>query len=320
MILHTNNDLFSELIQVTAEDMDIPPLYIEKDYWVTYILKLLSSSEYIDIAIFKGGTSLSKAYKVIERFSEDIDLAVISHQLNSNEIKKLIKNIEKKLLDGNFKEIQTPQTSKGSQFRKTVHQYSKIEDGDFGHANENILLELNSFTHPHPYLKKSITSYIHDFLETNAAELITEHELESFDVNVLDYRRTFCEKLSAIARASFECDDELSTLKEKIRHLYDIYFLMKQDDIKIFLQTEDFIVMMNNVRIDDQTQFTNSGWASVKLYSTLVFSDTEITLDKLKTFYNSIFSTLVYGNKLPSMESIIVEIKKLSAILIEKDL
>lgn len=61
-------------------------LYIEKDYWVSYILKAISQSQYKDVAIFKGGTSLSKAYKLIERFSEDIDLAVITHELTSNQI------------------------------------------------------------------------------------------------------------------------------------------------------------------------------------------------------------------------------------------
>ena len=60
MRLHTDKELFKELIDATAKDLNLPSLYIEKDYWVTYILKNLSNSEYSDIAIFKGGTSLSQ--------------------------------------------------------------------------------------------------------------------------------------------------------------------------------------------------------------------------------------------------------------------
>ncbi len=89
MTLHTNDIFFFELINATAKEMNLPFVYIEKDYWVTYILKRLSQSPYSEIAIFKGGTPLSKAYKIIERFSEDIDLAVITNELGSNQIKKL---------------------------------------------------------------------------------------------------------------------------------------------------------------------------------------------------------------------------------------
>ena len=59
--------------------------------------------------------------------------------------------------------------------------------------------------------------------------------MEPFEINVLDYKRTLCEKISAVARASFEGDEVYSQLKEKIRHLYDIYHLMQEDEIKAFL-------------------------------------------------------------------------------------
>ena len=140
MILHNDKEIFNELIETTAGVLGIPAVFIEKDYWVTYILNKLSKSIYKETAIFKGGTSLSKAYKIIGRFSEDIDLAIITDGIDGNAVKTLIKNIEKALLDENFEETTTPQTSKGSKFRKTVHQYTKIIDGDFGHANENLIM------------------------------------------------------------------------------------------------------------------------------------------------------------------------------------
>ena len=321
MILHNDKKTFNDLIETTARVLLIPAVFIEKDYWVTYILNSLSKSPYKQTAIFKGGTSLSKAYKIIDRFSEDIDLAIITNGIDGNAVKSLIKSIEKALLDENFEEKNTPQTSKGSKFRKTVHQYPKIIDGDFGHANENLILELNSFAKPHPYISKTISSYIFDFLNTQSEEakkLIADFELEPFEINVLDYKRTFCEKISAVSRASFESDEVYSQLKEKIRHLYDIYHLMQEDEIKAFLNSNDMNNMIENVRKDDQRQF-NSNWANVKLHSTKIFEIINI-LDELDSYYNSNFKTLVYSESLPNIEDIKIKFEELSKILKEKDL
>jgi hypothetical protein len=321
MILHNDKETFNDLIETTARVLLIPAVFIEKDYWVTYILNSLSKSPYKQTAIFKGGTSLSKAYKIIDRFSEDIDLAIITNGIDGNAVKSLIKSIEKALLDENFEEKNTPQTSKGSKFRKTVHQYPKIIDGDFGHANENLILELNSFAKPHPYISKTISSYIFDFLNTQSEEakkLIADFELEPFEINVLDYKRTFCEKISAVARASFESDEVHSQLKEKIRHFYDIYHLMQEDEIRAFLNGDDMDKMIQNVREDDQKQFS-SDWTNVKLHSTKIFQNINI-LDELNNYYNSNFKTLVYSETLPNMQDIKAKFEELAKILKEKDL
>ncbi len=90
--------------------------------------------------------------------------------------------------------------------------------------------------------------------------------MEPFEINVLDYKRTFCEKISAVARASFEGDEVYSQLKEKIRHLYDIYHLMQEDEIKVFLNSDDMDIMIENVREDDQRQF-NSELGKCKAYT-----------------------------------------------------
>jgi len=321
MTLHKDQELFKELIDATALHLKLPYLYIEKDYWVTYVLKNLANSEYSDIAIFKGGTSLSKAYKIIERFSEDIDLAIITDGKGSNEIKKLIKKIETAILDDNFTALPDhEQNSKGSQFRKTVHDYMKLEDGDFGHATESIILELNSFAHPHPFEAKEISTYISDFLLTNAPTMIEEYSLEPFNINVLNYKRTFCEKISAVARASYESDDEHTQLKEKIRHFYDIYFLMNEPEIDSFLHSNDFVDMIQKVRVDDQNQFNQNNWATVSLHSTKIFTDTSVVLDQLSSFYTSDFKDLVYSHTLPYIDNIKTKIEALSRVLIKNKL
>lgn len=68
MRLHEHKEVFAELIENAAEIIGLPQIYVEKDYRVTRALKCLSESECAEQAIFKGGTSLSKAYKLIHRF------------------------------------------------------------------------------------------------------------------------------------------------------------------------------------------------------------------------------------------------------------
>lgn len=65
----------TELFQATAISMGMQPNVIEKDFWVCFMIDhLFHDCKYQNAFVFKGGTSLSKAYHVIERFSEDIDL------------------------------------------------------------------------------------------------------------------------------------------------------------------------------------------------------------------------------------------------------
>ena len=77
MYLHKDREMFKDMVEQTAEQSGRTSIVVEKDYYVTLILKLLS--EQLDLCVFKGGTSLSKGYHVINRFSEDIDITFKEH-------------------------------------------------------------------------------------------------------------------------------------------------------------------------------------------------------------------------------------------------
>lgn len=78
MYLHKEDrELFKDMIRYVSEKANIREDIIEKDYYVTLLLLELSQIEYP--VVFKGGTSLSKAYRVIDRFSEDIDITFTEH-------------------------------------------------------------------------------------------------------------------------------------------------------------------------------------------------------------------------------------------------
>ena len=81
MRLHENPQLFKEAINFASRPADqgglgISPLFIEKDYWISRSLRLMAEGDTGSRAVFKGGTSLSKAYGIGARFSEDVDVAI----------------------------------------------------------------------------------------------------------------------------------------------------------------------------------------------------------------------------------------------------
>ncbi|MFO7827179.1 MAG: nucleotidyl transferase AbiEii/AbiGii toxin family protein [Bacteroidales bacterium] len=94
MILHEDKKEFIEAIQAACDYFDIPPVFIEKDYWITKVLMELSQSKHANIVVFKGGSSLTKAHKLIQRFSEDVDIAVLNvSELSGNQVKTLIRTV-----------------------------------------------------------------------------------------------------------------------------------------------------------------------------------------------------------------------------------
>lgn len=76
MNLHNDQKLFRQAIRATAQAIGMSELYIEKDYWLTFALYTICNHPIGKSVVFKGGTSLSKCFKLIDRFSEDIDLII----------------------------------------------------------------------------------------------------------------------------------------------------------------------------------------------------------------------------------------------------
>ncbi len=124
MNLHTNKKLFSDTIRAASEHLKINEEFVEKDYWITLLLNNLSNSKHLKDTVFKGGTSLSKCYRLINRFSEDVDIAIINDDDKSgNQVKTIIRETGK-VMTTELTEINVDGvTSKGSRFRKTVYEY-----------------------------------------------------------------------------------------------------------------------------------------------------------------------------------------------------
>ena len=127
MRLHENQTLFAQLLNFAANTLNIRPEFIEKDYWITRALQRISQNVNAEKVVFKGGTSLSKAYRLTNRFSEDIDLAVIdADSFSGNQLKTFIKRLAKDM-SADLNELVVPNvTSKGSRLLQGNLSISKF--------------------------------------------------------------------------------------------------------------------------------------------------------------------------------------------------
>lgn len=319
MILHEDKSAFLEFIEVTSEFLEIQDIYIEKDYWVTYVLKALADWDKEGAVVFKGGTSLSKAFGVIDRFSEDVDLVLKDTSANGSQIKKMLKSVHKNAVIFPLEEVQTERTSKGSRFRKSDYTYPQILDDyqGIGDANDKLLVELNSFGKPFPILRRSIKTYITEMLENKGRpDFIEKYELKTFELQVLDYKRTFAEKLMGLLRLS-SGDNYLEDLKIKIRHFYDISKLMTYGDIKSFLSSAEVTSVMNEIYVNDLNSKEFSNWGSPNLGGNRLFTETDSILAYIKPYFENPFKSLLYtredfdfNNIKKSLEEIKLKLKE----------
>lgn len=293
MKLHLDTKLFADTIRAASQHFNINPVFVEKDYWITMILSRLAESKHVEDTVFKGGTSLSKGYNLIERFSEDVDLAVVNKgDKSGNEIKTIIRNVEK-AISGELKEVPTKGiTSKGSRFRKSVFKYSTTEKDN---ADNKLIIEINSFANPFPFQKLTIKSMVFDFLTQSGYErYISLNNLQPFEINVLYKEQTLIEKLVSLIRFSFD-EVPVTSISGKIRHFYDLHFLMTHPDCLNFVASNVFKEQFNNLLQHDKLIFDEpKGWQAKSTKESPLISDFETFWEKIKGQYQSELSALAY--------------------------
>lgn len=293
MKLHEDIKLFSDTLRAASQHLDIKLEFVEKDYWITLVLSRLAKSKYVDESVFKGGTSLSKGYNLIERFSEDVDIAIINDKgKTGNEIKTTIRTIEKEITP-DLKELQIEGvTSKGSRFRKSVFEYATTEKGN---ANNKLIVEINSFANPFPFKKLAIQSMVFDFLmQTGNEKYIEKYNLQPFGVNVLSKEQTLLEKMVSLIRFSFK-DNTVESISEKIRHFYDLYYLMKNPECAEFVASDSFKKQFNAILEHDREMFEEpKGWQTKSISESALVTDFSSLWKQLKEKYQTELSALAY--------------------------
>lgn len=306
MRLHETPKLFRQSVEFASQKLGVLPIYVEKDYWVTYALHLIFHSAIGTDTIFKGGTALSKCYGLIERFSEDIDLVVLRKEEESgnqlkNKLRKITQLVSQKLEEVEVEGI----TNKLGMIRKVAYNYKKEFTGVFGQVRDVIIVEATWLGRYEPFHKQEISSYIYEMMkEANQLELAREYGMFPFEVQVLHVNRTICEKIMSLLRFSY-AENPITDLKNKLRHTYDIHLLLKVDEVKTFFNSTDFDNMLLLVAQDDKESFKSKNkWLDNHPKDALLFKDPDNTWNQLENTYIKEFSNLVYGD-LPASSAIL---------------
>lgn len=310
MKLHENKTLFRQAVQFTADQMKIPAIYVEKDYWVTYVLFTIFNNEVGKDTVFKGGTALSKCYQMIERFSEDIDLVVLRKEGETDSKLKSKLKIVSTVVDTVLPEVTIEGiTHKMGMNRKTAHSYKKEFKGDYRQVRDVIILESTWLGYYEPYTTRNIISFVGQMmLDNHQISIAEENGLLPFGLLVLEPIRTICEKIMSLVRFSYG-ENPIDDLKKKIRHTYDLYQLLTQEEFLKFFQSTAFDEMLLKVANDDVISFRNNNqWLIHHPNEALIFKDLDNVWIELKTTYNGDFKNLVYG-KLPKEEVILETLK-----------
>jgi hypothetical protein len=298
MNLHEDKELFRNAVKITAQQINIPEIYIEKDYWVTYALYTIFNHTIGNETIFKGGTALVKCFGMITRFSEDIDLVVLRREGESNnKLSNKIKTISKVVTDV-LPEIDIAEiTQKMGMNRKTAHTYTKEFGGDFGQVRDVIIVEATWLGYYEPYTYKAISSFVYEMMQkTGQLALAENHGMLPFEVRVLEPKRTMCEKIMSLVRFS-HTEKPIEDLKNKIRHCYDLHQLLQDDELLDFFRSNEFDEMLLKVANDDVNSFKNNNtWLRFHPTEALIFAETETVWKELVPTYLGRFQDLVFGD------------------------
>jgi predicted nucleotidyltransferase component of viral defense system len=235
--LNLPKDKQQELFKQLSFKTGIQPQAIEKDAWVTLVLRIIFNSQIAEHLAFKGGTSLSKAYGLIKRFSEDIDIAIdreflgFSGELTKGQIRKLrrkshsfVLNEMSNIITNEFRrhnvnnilfKIEVENTKISDQDPEIIKiTYQSVFD-ELSYISRRVLIELGARSLLGPSVGKEIKSIIYEnYPESSFTET-------PFIVKTVLPEKTFLEKMILL-------HEEFTKPKEKIRyhrmsrHLYDI--------------------------------------------------------------------------------------------------
>ncbi len=246
--LHSHPE-FLQLLQIAGNEMNILPALVEKDYWVMHVLYGLQQQGFH--FELKGGTSLSKGYKIIDRFSEDIDIHIkppahLAVEERPNKTKQQHNNSRKNFYDWLSKEIKidgivsiTRDTAfdtdhyRSGGVRLLYQTHTEIAKG----IKEGILLEAG-FDTVTPNTKLTVSSWAYDKATTfKDIELIDNRAV---DIACYNAGYTLVEKLQAIATKFRKEQEHGGEYSNYLRQYYDVYSLLSNKDVLNFIGTDEY--------------------------------------------------------------------------------
>jgi hypothetical protein len=245
--LHNHKD-FSALLRIVGEEQRIDPYLVEKDYWIMHSLYGLQQMG-LNFEL-KGGTSLSKGFRIIDRFSEDIDIRIEppSHlEVNTNPKSTkpnqiagrknyydwLTENISINGLGG----LERDHAFDDERYYRSggIRLHYPIQIAALSGIKDGVLLEVG-FDDVTPNIPKTITSWAYEYAKSKVGVI------DNRAVNVDCYHPgyTFVEKLQTVSTKFRKQQEDGNFPANFMRHYYDIYCLLEEPKVKDFIGTEEY--------------------------------------------------------------------------------
>ncbi len=215
---------------------------IEKDYYVTEALRILEENAG-EFVIFKGGTSLSKGWGLIERFSEDIDIfldpAAFTPPLGKRAIDRELKKLTSAVgQHAALTFVKSESQTIGGFGRNDRFEYVQKFAG-VGDIRNRVFIEIGTASGRQPTERIRLQSYVAQFLAETGVSLGAEDEAP-FEMRLLHFRRTFVEKLFAIHAKVENLKRTGTPIGGYARHYYDLYCLADQPEVAEMLASDEY--------------------------------------------------------------------------------
>ena len=265
MKLFEHPEFEQAVLQATEHfrDRGLRPALIEKDYYVTEALRIVAANDGEKI-IFKGGTSLSKGWDLIERFSEDVDIfldplafrPVLGARAINRELKRLRDSLNAHPALAFLKE---GSNTIGGFGRSDRFVYAQRFGGP-GEVSGQVLVEAGTASGREPTETVELRSYLATFLSEQGLSLEAEDE-GSFPMRLLHFRRTFVEKIFAIHGKVELLKRDERPLGSYARHYYDLFHLAAQEAVVAMLVSDEYAAIKSDYDEISRAHFERSYFA-----------------------------------------------------------
>lgn len=237
---------WKEIIETVARELNRSELMIEKDTVQSMFLSGIAKAD--QPFVFKGGTSLSKAYNLIDRFSEDIDLSMNRKPTDAE--KRRSKNCITEVAEELGMILDNPEDIKSRHdYNRYVFKYASLFSG----SPKEIIVETSYYQSVYPVEEHEVGSFVGKFCDENGIKLPVSFEAASVIMPVQSIERTFIDKVFAV------CDYRIQNMQDRdSRHLYDICKLLSEVTLD-----ERMDKLIDKVR-DDRMKSKNNPSAQVQ--------------------------------------------------------
>lgn len=295
------------LVARTSEGRDIQPGWIEKDFWVTEVIRSVARTQVADATlILKGGTSLLKAHSLIERMSEDVDVLLAYSKspgrgTREQALKAVHSDVQAHL---GLRDAQIEKVGSAEGTRRDI-RYTYPGAAAAGGLTAGVLLELGIRGGPSPRGAATFRSMLAEYgLETGLVVESDYAELQEVTIPALAPVRTLVEKLSALHHLGISFPKSEARILRSGRHLYDVTKLIRSPEIARQLTEQGTTAAELAEDVERVSQ--ENGWPYSKrpaqgFAASPMFDAASASADSFEQAYNDA-RDLVFGSGVPGFQ------------------